>query len=238
MNILQYWANNDNVRLHVLESDGEPAAGVPLVFVPGGLGAAEDYLPEFETFAPRRCLALSLRGQGQSDVPDAGYAFENFVSDLEAVMLCAGLDRPCILGYSMGAPLVIEYAARYPERVGGLIIGDYPAQYPKLPPEWVDSALLTLGRLADKPIAAAIQAESTAVDLWNRLPQITCPVMALRGGLPGAKLDADTAERYREKLPQAYIITFQNSDHALWEPDYNHFITTLKTFLRGLDLRR
>lgn len=238
INIVQYWADNNGVRLHVLESDGDPEVGVSLVFIPGGLGAADDYLAEFETFAPRRCLSMSLRGQGKSDVPDADYAFADFVGDIEAVMLSGGLDKPCLLGYSMGAPMAIEYAARYPDAISGLIIGDYPAHYPQLPPEWVDSAMFTLGRLADKPIIETIQADSEALDLWDRLPQISCPVLVLRGGLPDARLDEANADKYRQLLPQSYVITFPRSGHALWEPDYNQFITTVKTFLRGLDLRR
>ena len=238
MEIVQYWVANNSVRLHVIESDGDTEAGVPLVFIPGGLGAADDYLAEFETFDPRRCLAMSLRGQGKSDVPDKGYAFSDFVGDIETVMLAAGLDKPCLLGYSMGAPMAIEYAARYPEAVSGLIIGDYPAQYPKLSPAWVDSAMFTLGRLADKPIIKAIQAESEQAGLWERLPQISCPVLILRGGLPDAKLNEADADKYRQLLPQSYVITFPRSGHALWEPDYNQFITTVRTFLRSLDLHR
>ena len=109
---------------------------------------------------------------------------------------------------------------------------------PKLSPEWVDSAMLTLGRLADKPIIETIQADSEAVGFMESTAAISCPVLVLRGGLPGAKLDEAGADKYRQLLPQSYVITFQRSGHELWEPDYNQFITTVKTFLRGLDLRR
>ena len=106
-------------------------AGVPLVFVPGGLGAADDYLAEFETFAPRRCLALSLRGQGKAMFLTPGMRLQNFVGDIEAVMLLRRAEQTVSAGLFDGCAVGIEYAARYPDTVSGLIIGDYPAHYPE-----------------------------------------------------------------------------------------------------------
>lgn len=238
--LIERWTQNGDVRLHYVASSEADPTLVPLVFVPGGLGSAADYLQDFPEFAPRPCLAMSLRGQGRSDAPESGYAFADFVGDVAAVMAQTAetWDKVCLLGYSVAAPLAIEYTARHPERVAGLIIGDYPARYPQIPPEWIDRAMLILGRLSDRPIAEAIQRESAEVALWDRLPQITCPVLVLRGGQPGALLDAAAADRYRRLLPDARVVTFPDSGHALWEPDYQQFVTTVKTFLNGLDMAR
>jgi pimeloyl-ACP methyl ester carboxylesterase len=236
--IIERWTENEGVRLHYLEDGGDDFAGTPLVFVPGGLGAAEDYLPEFPAFAPRACLAMSLRGQGRSSAPPRGYAFADFVSDVEAILNASGLVKPCLLAYSMGAPFAIEVASRCPDRLSGLIIGDYPARYPQIPPEWVDSALLTLGQLASKSVAEAIQRESAEVELWEQLPAITCPALVLRGGQPGALLDASASERYRTLLPDVRVVTFPDSGHALWEPNYEQFVNAVKTFLHDLDAAR
>lgn len=236
--VIEKWTQNGDVRLHYLESALQDPALVPLVFVPGGLGAADDYVQDFPEFAPRGCLAMSLRGQGRSNAPERGYAFGDFVSDVEVILAASGVQRPCLLAYSMGAPFAIEYAARHPEQIAGLIIGDFPAHYPQLPLEWVDSAMLVLGRLSDKPIAEAIQRESADIPLWDRLPRITCPTLVLRGARPGALLDPDAADRYRSLLPDSSVITFPDSSHALWEPSYEQFLNTVKTFLRRLDMVR
>jgi pimeloyl-ACP methyl ester carboxylesterase len=45
-----------------------------------------------------------------------------WVSDLEAVVDAAGLDRFPLLGISQGAAVAIEYAARHPERVTKLVM--------------------------------------------------------------------------------------------------------------------
>ena len=236
--VTEKWAAQDGVRLHYLVSGAEDVARTPLVFVPGGLGAAEDYMADMPAFAPRLCVAMSLRGQGVSDAPDAGYRLQDFTADLEAVLAASEVERPCLMAYSMAVPIAIAYAAQHAHRLGGLILGDYPAVYPQLPPEWVDSAVFMLGRLNDRPIMEAIQQESAEIPLWEQLPAITCPVLVLRGGQPGAKLDEADAARYQQLLPRARVLTFPFSDHALWDPDPDQFINAIKIFLAELDTAR
>lgn len=85
--------------------------------------------PLYRELATGHCLIrYDERGCGLSDwnVPDI--SFETFVTDLEAVVDAAGLDRFPLLGISQGASVSIEYAARHPERVSHLILfGGYPA---------------------------------------------------------------------------------------------------------------
>ncbi len=239
MDIAENWAERDGLRLHYLVGNAEqPDAGVPLVFVPGGLGAAEDYQQDIPEFAPRPVLAMSLRGQGRSDAPQSGYGLADFVADLAAVLAASGLERPCLMAYSMAVPIAVAYAAQYPERLAGLILGDYPARYPRIPPGWVDSAVFQLGRLHQRHIMEAIQQESAEVALWDQLPAITCPVLVLRGGQPGAKLSEAEADRYEELLPRCRVLTFPYSDHALWDPDPNQFVTAIKVFLAELDTKK
>lgn len=81
----------------------------------------------FAEFARRRTFVrYDERGCGLSDweVPDL--SFDAFVEDLEVVVDKLGLERFPLLGISQGAAVSIEYAARHPERVSGLIlIGGY-----------------------------------------------------------------------------------------------------------------
>lgn len=236
--VTEQWVEHDGLRLHYLVSQERDPARVPLVFVPGGLGGAEDYLEEFRELAPRPCLSMSLRGQGNSEVAASGYAFDDLVGDVTAVLTAAQLSRPCLMAYSMGVPLAVEYAARHPQAVGGLILGDYPPVYPQLPPEWVDSAMFMLGQLRLKPVADALQADSAEVALWDRLPRIDCPVLILRGEKPGARLSAAAADRYLTLLPHGRVVVFPYSGHALWEPSYEQFLTVIRTFLISLDSMR
>ncbi len=78
--------------------------------------------------ATHRLVRYDSRGCGLSDWEAPEISFETFVSDLEAVVDAAGLERFPLLGISQGASVSIEYAARHPERVSHLILfGGYPA---------------------------------------------------------------------------------------------------------------
>jgi pimeloyl-ACP methyl ester carboxylesterase len=64
------WADNRGVRLHYLDSGRETSGGlVPVVFIPGAMGTAELYRHEIQSLAPRRRVAMSLRGCGKSEAP-------------------------------------------------------------------------------------------------------------------------------------------------------------------------
>jgi pimeloyl-ACP methyl ester carboxylesterase len=62
------------------------------------------------------------RGSGLSDWDVSPFSFDAWVSDLEAVVDAAGLDRFPLLGISQGGPVAIAYAVRNPERVSHLIL--------------------------------------------------------------------------------------------------------------------
>jgi pimeloyl-ACP methyl ester carboxylesterase len=230
------WADNNGVQLHYIQSHLPDPRGIPLAFIPGGLGAADDYIMDFPRLAPRPCLALSLRGQGQSSAPNSGYTFADFVSDVETVLDQGGLRRFCLMGYSMAAPLAIEYTARHPDRAVGLIIGDYPARYPRLPDNWPQRAQVAFGSRVAGHVLEAMQQESAEINLWPRLADIPCPVLVLYGGRPGALLRANDVARYRASLARSQIVEFPNSDHQLWQPDYDTFIETIQAYLAQLDL--
>ena len=63
-----------------------------------------------------------LRGFGLSEREVAEQSLERWMSDLEAVVEAAGLERFALIGMCHGGALAIEYAARHPERVSGLVL--------------------------------------------------------------------------------------------------------------------
>jgi pimeloyl-ACP methyl ester carboxylesterase/DNA-binding winged helix-turn-helix (wHTH) protein len=62
------------------------------------------------------------RGTGLSDWEVADISFDAFVSDLEAVVDAAGLERFALLGISQGCAVSVAYAVRHPERVTALVL--------------------------------------------------------------------------------------------------------------------
>ncbi len=235
MSVSAGWANNKGVRLHYLET--RPAQGsalVPVVFIPGFLGSAENYHREMDSLRDRRCVAVSLRGRGLSDAPEAGYSFEDHVSDIEAFVDQTGLHGFCLCAYSVGVAYAIGFASNHPQLLAGLILSDYSARYPKVREQWVGEVLES--RKDVKPhVVKAIQQESAEVLLWDSLEKITCPALILRGGMPGSLLKINGADRYQRHLPNSRVVVFDNSDHNLSQHDYERYVGTIETFLEELD---
>ena len=71
-----------------------------------------------------RVIAMDLRGRGLSDKPPTGYSIEHHCKDILALMNDQGLERPVLMGHSLGAFISLVFAAQYPERVDRLILVD------------------------------------------------------------------------------------------------------------------
>jgi pimeloyl-ACP methyl ester carboxylesterase len=227
-----YWASNQGVRLHYLDSgEGSDPALTPVVFVPGMLGTAEDYREEIEALAPRRAIALSLRGRGQSDAPAEGYRFVDHVRDIEAVIEAARVEDFCLMGFSIGVPYALGYAILNSSRIAGMIVGDYPARYPTIEPGWIRQ----MHDRAPLPVLEALQRDSAELLLWADLPVIDVPVLLLRGDQAGSLLSAEDVTEYLVHLSQAMALVFPGSGHELREPDQDRYLGTIRAFLEGLD---
>jgi class 3 adenylate cyclase/pimeloyl-ACP methyl ester carboxylesterase len=70
----------------------------------------------------RTLIRYDARGNGLSDWQVDDVSLEAFVSDLEAVVDGAGMERFPLLGISQGCAVSIVYAVRHPERVSHLVL--------------------------------------------------------------------------------------------------------------------
>jgi pimeloyl-ACP methyl ester carboxylesterase/DNA-binding winged helix-turn-helix (wHTH) protein len=79
--------------------------------------------PRIRSFSRRfRFFRYDGRGHGLSDRDATPGTLDEKVFDLAAVVDAAGLKRFALLGSSGGATIAIRYAARFPERVGRLVL--------------------------------------------------------------------------------------------------------------------
>ncbi|WP_171166160.1 alpha/beta fold hydrolase [Streptomyces sp. I05A-00742] len=99
--------------------------GEPLLCLPGGPMRASVYLGDLGGLAKhRRLIKLDLRGTGDSGTPDdpATYRPDRQVEDVEALWDHLGLERADALAHSAAGDLALLHAARYPDRVRGLVL--------------------------------------------------------------------------------------------------------------------
>jgi pimeloyl-ACP methyl ester carboxylesterase len=71
-----------------------------------------------------RVIAMDLRGRGLSDKPSTGYSIDSHCKDVLALMDDLGLERPVLMGHSLGAFISLVFAAQTPQRVDRLILVD------------------------------------------------------------------------------------------------------------------
>ncbi len=71
-------------------------------------------------------IMLDARGHGLSDGPETGFSLASLAADVGGLIEALGLERPYILGHSLGATTAATVAARYPERVRAILLEDPP----------------------------------------------------------------------------------------------------------------
>jgi pimeloyl-ACP methyl ester carboxylesterase len=104
----------------------------PVIALAGGAAAHPDYLGDLAGLGQRERLVLPhLRGVGRSALPDPVEAasYWHQAEDLDRLRVHLGRQRAVVLGHSAGTRLAIAYAARFAERVAGLILITPPAAY-------------------------------------------------------------------------------------------------------------
>jgi esterase len=114
----------EGMRLHYL--DWGTAGRPPVLFLHGGGLTAHTWdlvcLALHDSF---HCIALDQRGHGDSEwSPGLDYGTAAHVGDLEALIAHLGLERPVLVGQSMGALNSLSYAARHAESLAGLVLVD------------------------------------------------------------------------------------------------------------------
>lgn len=75
-------------------------------------------------------IMVDARGHGASDKPDSGYSPRDHAEDLAAVIRQLGLDRPVVIGHSMGAGSTANLLAAYPGLAAGAVLEDPPWRMP------------------------------------------------------------------------------------------------------------
>jgi epoxide hydrolase 4 len=102
---------------------GDPTSP-PVLLVPGWGCTVYSYRHTMPAFAAAgfRAIAVDLKGHGLSDKPldPAEYTIESLVDHLRDILDALGLERPPLVGHSMGGSLLYHFAARYPDRAGPL----------------------------------------------------------------------------------------------------------------------
>ena len=102
---------------------GAAADSTPLLMIMGSSGTMDEWSPQFvEALAQgREVVVIDNRGMGETNDPGGAYQFSQLADDTAALIKALGLDKPDVLGWSMGGDVALDLAVRYPAEVRRLV---------------------------------------------------------------------------------------------------------------------
>ena len=115
------FAQTGNIQTYYeLHGDADPI----LVFIHGAGASHDMWKPQVEHFAnAHKVLTYDLRGHQQSEGSDDMYTCQLFADDLHNLLTYLEIERPVIIGLSLGGMVAQEYAVKY-HNLRGLVLCD------------------------------------------------------------------------------------------------------------------
>jgi pimeloyl-ACP methyl ester carboxylesterase len=97
--------------------------GRPLILLHGGLGSGEMFGPIIPTLAAdHQVIAVDLQGHGRTADIDRPIEPRLMADDIAALIDHLGLEKPDLVGYSLGGGVAFFTASKYPEKVRRLVM--------------------------------------------------------------------------------------------------------------------
>ena len=111
-------------------------SGRPLILLHGGLGSGEMFGPIIPTLAANhQVIAVDLQGHGRTADIDRPIDIRLMADDIAALIDHLGLDKPDLVGYSLGGGVAFFTAVKYPEKIGKLVMAAANVRRDAIPAE-------------------------------------------------------------------------------------------------------
>jgi pimeloyl-ACP methyl ester carboxylesterase len=109
--------------------------GRPLILLHGGLGNGDMFGPVRTTLAERhQVITPDLQGHGRTADVDRPLDVRLLADDIAALIRHLELDKPDLVGYSLGGGVALLTALKYPELVGKVVVASAHIRYDALDP--------------------------------------------------------------------------------------------------------
>ena len=111
-------------------------AGRPMILLHGGLMSGEMFEPILPSLVERhQVITVDLQGHGRTADIDRPIDIRLMADDIAALIDHLGLEKPDVVGYSLGGGVALLTALKYPEKVGKLISASANIRRDAIPPE-------------------------------------------------------------------------------------------------------
>jgi pimeloyl-ACP methyl ester carboxylesterase len=138
--------------------------GAPLILLHGGLGSGEMFGPILPVLADHhQVITVDLQGHGRTADIDRPLDVRLMAGDVAALIDHLGLDRPDVVGYSLGGGVAFQVAFQFPEKVGRLVAASANIRRDAIYPEMLQQQ----GQVS--AAAAEFMKETPMYELYQRV---------------------------------------------------------------------
>lgn len=248
-------------RVHYAVREGGPRA---VVFLHGGFGSSSELWARTMAALPAEYSAYAIDNFLRSDPPPGGYSVPEFARRLGGFISALGLNRPVLVGHSMGGVTIQLAALRFPERVGGLVLvctgpamtnhaaarrwldqlrdhGHEPGTMREISAHWFHRPVPEffegyVQRAESAPLEAmiAVQASLIEQDTRARLPEIQVPALVVFGKYDTGRT-IDHAEALLRGIPNSTLATMHESGHSPMIETPREFDEAFHGFLASIE---
>ncbi len=103
----------------------ERGEGRPIVLIHGWSANHQSFLLGLDGLEDKKIVLYDLRGHGESDRVDYGLTIERLADDLHELIEHLKLEKPALVGWSMGTTTILEYIRKYgDENISDFVIYD------------------------------------------------------------------------------------------------------------------
>lgn len=152
---------DDGTDLHFISK----GTGTPLIMIPGWSQTAAMYKYQIDALSDKyRCIAIDMRGHGDSEKPAHGYRMQRLAADLRAFIYYEDLADVAVMGHSMGCSVIWAYWDMFGgDRISKIVLID---QAPTVTsqPGWTDEQKAEAGAIFDPPTLYSIAAGLSGPD--------------------------------------------------------------------------
>jgi pimeloyl-ACP methyl ester carboxylesterase len=111
-------------------------SGRPMILLHGGLFSSEMFGPTLPALAANhQVIAVDLQGHGRTADIDRPIDIRLMADDIAALIDHLKLDKPDVVGYSLGGGVALFTAVKYPDKVRRLVVASAHARRDAIPPE-------------------------------------------------------------------------------------------------------
>src|ERR1700704_4988733 len=149
-------------------------SGRPLILLHGGLGSGEMFGPVLSLLAEsHQVIAVDLQGHGRTADIDRPIDVRLMAGDIAALIDHLKLDKPDLVGYSLGGGVALHTAALYPAKVRRLVAASAnirpDAIYPEMRAQQAQVSAAAVEFMKDTPMYQLYQRVAPRPEDFPRL---------------------------------------------------------------------